>query len=726
MKRISSILFVVIFCCNHLLAKESFQFESFVRGDYDLPAAVEMKPMRDPRFYLSMVENGSKIAIYAYKTGKQTDVFLDLTSVKGTAPERMVGFILNEQENKALIWYLEAPIYRRSFMTEYYLYDKRRNTIEPLSQAGAQRDAKFSPDGRSVAFARDQNLFIRRLDFGTEIQVTTDGKHNAIINGTSDWVYEEEFATTSAFEWSPDSKYLCYVKFDEQEVMDFQVPLYGAFTHPLKTSKYHASSYRFKYPSAGEPNSKVTVYAYQLQTRSSKKMNVPMAEDDYIPRIRFTRNSNQLAVMTLNRAQNQFKMYYVNPKSAQSTLILSDRSETYLEPKYDDICFLPNGFTYLSEKDGYQHLDFYGQTGGQKKTLTKGNWNVLSVIGCDTLQNKFYFISNEKGTLDQGVMSVDLKGKMLPIAAETGYNVGSFNSDYSLFVHQWSNINTPSMSKLIEVKTGKMLRVLDDGTAYQKRIEELEFGKKQLVSIPVSGGISLNAWVLMPKGFRADVKYPVVLIQYNGPASQMVKNVFDPGWEYLLAQEGFVVVCADARGTGGRNRSFTNTSYMNLGQVESEDMIAVAGWLKNQSYADASRVGIWGWSYGGTTTLMCLSNGKNPFKAGIAVAPVVDWRYYNTIYTERYMKTPNENMDGYDQTSMMKRAGQINGKLLMIFGMADDNVRSNQYMDFNEALIEAGIQYETQLYPVSNHSIPGLKHQLHLYRRMLNFFKAEL
>jgi len=722
--------FVILWACSFcMLAVQAvrpvLELDSVVTGTYNALTLPDMKPMLDAKLYTCLDEAGQHIMSYQFLTGKQVEILFDLDKVKGDGPERIVGYEFSPSEAKMLVWTEKTPIYRRSFMTEYYVYDRKRNTIEALSKNGAQRNARFSPDGRSIAFVRDNNLFIRRLDFGTEIQVTTDGVRNSVINGATDWVYEEEFIETGAFDWSADSKFLAYIRFSEKDIPFYSFPLFGNSVSIQKRQKYYPGQFSFKYPSSGEPNSVATVWAFNLQTRSARQMDLPVAEEDYIPRIRFTRNSSQLAVMTLNRSQNTFKMYFANPKSAQSTLILTEQSETYLDPMYDAIRFKSNYFTYVSEKDGFRHLYLYGATGGLQKQLTSGTWDLTKFIGCDTIKNVFYFQSDEDDPTRRAVYSIDLKGKKACLTTRNGVNDAFFNADYTCFVQTWSDLNTPPVYTLHDGQ-GLELRALENNKKLRNELADLGFKEKQFIKVPAADGQQLNGWMLKPLDFSNERKYPVVLVQYSGPDSQFALDTYDFDWEYFLAQEGYAVVCVDGRGTGGRGAAFRKSTFMNLGLQELQDQIAVAGWLKSQNWVDGARIGIWGWSYGGFMTLMCMTDPASTFKAGIAVAPVCDWHYYNTVYTERFMRTPKENPDGYDRTSPILRAGDLKGNLLLVHGLADDNVRANQSMDMAEALILKGKQFDMQVYPTSSHSILGDTYRKHLYRKMFDFFKKNL
>jgi dipeptidyl-peptidase 4 len=725
MKRILILCTCLFLVFSAQAAKPLLELDSVVTGKYNALSLPDMKPMLDAKYYTCLDEVGKHIISYAFLTGKQTEVLFDLDKIKGQGPEKIIGYEFSPTEAKILVWTEKVPIYRRSYMTEYYVYDRKRNTIEPLSVNGAQRNARFSPDGRSIAFVRDNNLFIKRLDFGTEIQVTTDGVRNVVINGATDWVYEEEFMETGAFDWSPDSKFLAYVRFSEKDIPTYSFPLYGALVSKLKHQKYYPGQYSFKYPSSGEANSVVTVWAFNIQTRSARQMDLPMAEEDYVPRIRFTRYSNQLAVMTLNRAQNTFKMYFSNPKSAQSTLILTEQNETYVDPMVDAIRFNSKYFTYVSEKDGFRHLYLYGANGGLQKQLTSGKWDLTKFIGCDTVKNVFYYQSDEDDATRRAVYSVDLKGKKVCLTTRKGVNDAFFNADFSCSVQTWSDINTPPVYTLND-PTGLELRGIENNKKLRSELADFGFKDKQFIKVPAADGQILNGWMLKPNDFSNDKNYPVVMVQYGGPDSQQALDNYDFDWEYSLAQEGYVVVCVDGRGTGGRGTAFRHSTYTLLGLQETQDQLAVANWIKNQTWADGARIGIWGWSFGGYMTLMCMTDPATIFKAGVAVAPVCDWHYYNTVYTERFMRTPKENPDGYEKTSPLLRAANLKGSLLLIHGLADDNVRANQSLDMSEALIRAGKQFDMQVYPTSSHSILGDTYRMHLYRKMFEFFKHNL
>ncbi|MDD4922973.1 MAG: S9 family peptidase [Bacteroidales bacterium] len=706
-------------------AKQELSLDSIVSKAYRSVAIPEIRSMQDARYYSCIDESRKRLIQYSYSSGKQEAIILDIEKAKGVSLKKLIGYTFNSTETKVLVWCEKNPIYRHSFTTEYYLYDRKRNVTEPLSENGAQRDARFSPDGRSVAFVRNNNLYIKRLDYGTEIPVTSDGEENSLINGVSDWVYEEEFAETCAFDWSPDSKILAYVKFNEKAVPTYSFPLFGAIQSKQKQDAYYPGQYSYKYPSAGNVNSTVSLYAFNIQIRSAKKIDLPIADDDYIPRIRFTRNNNQLAVMTLNRAQNVFKMFYANPKSAQSLLILTDQSEKYVEPMYDAMQFSTKNFTYVSEKDGYRHLYLYGINGNLQNQLTSGKWDLTKFLGCDTIKNVFYYQSTEDGPTQRTLYSIDLKGRKQPISLKSGVNEASFNADYSYFVKTWSDIKTPQVNSICNA-LGEEVHTIENNKELRAALSKFKYADKTFLTIPAADGQKLNGWILKPSNFDKTKKYPVLQIQYSGPDAQLALDEFHFDWEYYLAEKGYIVVCVDGRGTGGRGEAFRKSTWCHLGIQETQDQVATANYLKKQPYVDGSRIGIWGWSYGGYVSLMSMTDQSAVFKTGIAVAPVCDWRYYNTIYAERFMRMPKENQAGYNAGSPLLRASALKGRLLLIHGMVDDNVRANQSMDMAEALIQAGIQFDMQVYPTSSHSISGEIYRRHLYHTMADFLFKNL
>lgn len=700
---------------------KSVSLKEITDGMFRQKTAVgEMRSLPDGEHYTAMNAERNMIIKYSYRTGKAVDTLFNATTARECEFTKFDGYTISSTGHHILVWRETEPIYRRSYKAAVYDYDVRRNYIKPITDSKEKvMIPTFSPDGRMCAFVKDNNIWIRKFDFDTEVQVTKDGALNKILNGTTDWVYEEEFAVTNLMAWSPDSEYLAYVRTDETEVPEYSMQVYGEGLYP--------SYYNFKYPKAGQKNSMVSVKAYSVQTRDTKHLDVPMDEDGYIPRITFTQNASQLAVMTLNRHQNIFNMYYVNPKSGVSRLILREENECYVDSEWlSSIHFLSNGFTYVSEQDGYAHIYLYSPTGVLQKQITQGNWDVTRLIGYDEATKNTYYESAEESPLRRAVYKIDAKGVKTRLTPEEGTNSAAFSANYAYFVNRYSNANTPMRITVNETKSRKVLRTLQDNAELRERLAQYHFGKKEFFTLTTKSGFELNAWMVKPVNFDESKKYPVMMTQYSGPNSQQVLDSYSFDWEQYLAANGIIVVCVDGRGTGARGEAFRKCTYLRMGEKESQDQVEAAQALGQYPYIDAGRMAIWGWSFGGYNTLMALSVGHGTFKVGIAVAPPTDWKYYDTVYTERYMRTPQENFDGYAATSPLKKVKDLEGKLLLIHGTADDNVHFMQSMEYAEALVQAGKQFDMHVYKDRNHGISGGNTRYHLYTKMSNYLFENL
>lgn len=700
---------------------KSVSLKEITDGMFRQKTAVgEMRSLPDGEHYTAMNADRNMIVKYSYRTGKAVDTLFNATTARECEFTKFDGYTISSTGHHILVWRETEPIYRRSYKAAVYDYDVRRNYIKPITDSKEKvMIPTFSPDGRMCAFVKDNNIWIRKFDFDTEVQVTKDGALNKILNGTTDWVYEEEFAVTNLMAWSPDSEYLAYVRTDETEVPEYSMQVYGEGLYP--------SYYNFKYPKAGQKNSTVSVKAYSVQTRDTKHLDVPMDEDSYIPRITFTRNASQLAVMTLNRHQNIFNMYYVNPKSGVSRLILREENECYVDSEWlSSIHFLSNGFTYVSEQDGYAHIYLYSPTGVLQKQITQGNWDITRLIGYDEATKNTYYESAEESPLRRAVYKIDAKGVKTRLTPEEGTNSAAFSANYAYFVNRYSNANTPMRITVNETKSRKVLRTLQDNAELRERLAQYRFGKKEFFTLTTKSGFELNAWMVKPANFDESKKYPVMMTQYSGPNSQQVLDSYSFDWEQYLAANGIIVVCVDGRGTGARGEAFRKCTYLRMGEKESQDQVEAAQALGQYPYIDAGRMAIWGWSFGGYNTLMALSVGHGTFKVGIAVAPPTDWKYYDTVYTERYMRTPQENFDGYAATSPLKKVKDLEGKLLLIHGTADDNVHFMQSMEYAEALVQAGKQFDMHVYKDRNHGISGGNTRYHLYTKMSNYLFENL
>ena len=732
----------------------------------------EMRSMPDGEHYTAMNDARNMIIKYSYRTGNPVDTLFNTEKARECTFDKFDGYTISSTGHHILVWRDTEPIYRRSFKANVYDYDVRRNYVKPISDSkGKQMIPTFSPDGRMVAYVSDNNIWIRKFDYDTEVQVTKDGEMNKILNGITDWVYEEEFAVTNLMAWSPNSEQLAFVRFDESEVPEYSMQMFGEGLYP--------GYYNYKYPKAGEKNSKVTLHSYDVTTKDTKELKVPVEADSYIPRIVFTNNDDQLAVMTLNRHQNVFNMYYANPKSGVFRLILRDENKAYVDSEWlNSIHFYANSFSYVNEQDGYAHIYLYSPTGVMQRQVTKGNWDVTAFLGYDEATKTVYYESAEESPIRRAIYKIDAKGVKTKLSTQEGTNNATFSDNFAYYVNQYSNANTPvkitvnetKSNKVLraiykidakgvktklstqegtnnatfsdnfayyvnqysnantpvkitvnETKSNKVLRVLQDNARLVDKLAGYSYAEKEFIKVRTASDYELNAWIVKPVDFDESKKYPVLMFQYSGPNSQQVLDKYSFDWEQYLAANGIITVCVDGRGTGARGEAFRKCTYLRMGELESKDQVEAAQALGKLPFVDKNRMAIWGWSFGGYNTLMAMSVGNGTFKAGIAVAPPTDWKYYDSVYTERFMRTPKENFEGYAATSPIRLAKDLQGKLLLIHGTADDNVHFQQTMDYAESLVQAGKQFEMQVYKDRNHSIYGGNTRYHLYTRMSNF-----
>ena len=680
----------------------------------------EMRSMPDGEHYTAMNDARNMIIKYSYRTGNPVDTLFNTEKARECTFDKFDGYTISSTGHHILVWRDTEPIYRRSFKANVYDYDVRRNYVKPISDSkGKQMIPTFSPDGRMVAYVSDNNIWIRKFDYDTEVQVTKDGEMNKILNGITDWVYEEEFAVTNLMAWSPNSEQLAFVRFDESEVPEYSMQMFGEGLYP--------GYYNYKYPKAGEKNSKVTLHSYDVTTKDTKELKVPVEADSYIPRIVFTNNDDQLAVMTLNRHQNVFNMYYANPKSGVFRLILRDENKAYVDSEWlNSIHFYANSFSYVNEQDGYAHIYLYSPTGVMQRQVTKGNWDVTAFLGYDEATKTVYYESAEESPIRRAIYKIDAKGVKTKLSTQEGTNNATFSDNFAYYVNQYSNANTPVKITVNETKSNKVLRVLQDNARLVDKLAGYSYAEKEFIKVRTASDYELNAWIVKPVDFDESKKYPVLMYQYSGPGSQQVLDKFGVSWETYMASQGYVIVCVDGRGTGGRGAEFAKSTYLNLGVKEAKDQVETALYLGRQPYVDKNRIGIWGWSYGGYMTIMSMSEGTPVFKAGAAVAPVTDWNYYDTVYGERFMRTPKENAEGYKASSAFTRANNLHGNLLLVHGMADDNVHFQNCAEYAEHLVQLGKQFDMQVYTNRNHSIFGGNTRLHLYTKLTNFFNREL
>ncbi|MEX6627116.1 S9 family peptidase [Tenacibaculum salmonis] len=674
-----------------------------------------LNSMNGDYYSLLSTKNGtSTVGKYSYKTLEKVETIVNGADLNGLKTFKSYSF--NNDETKLILGTNFKKIFRHSFLGTFYMYDVASKSLKLIGE-DIQRPT-FSPDSKKVAYAKDNNLFIRDFSDNTIIQVTNDGEKNKIINGITDWVYEEEFAFVKAFEWSANGNNLAFLRFDESAVKTFSMDMYGKGIYPTQQV--------FKYPKAGEENAKVTLHIYTLSTNGTAKMI--FGDYEYIPRINWTKDDNVLAVRTLNRHQNDLKMYFVNAKTYDTSLILNEKDAAFVEVN-DDLTFLDgNSFIWSSEKDGFNHMYHYNNKGELINQVTKGAWEVTTYYGFDADKKTIYYQSVENGSINRGVYSISLTGENKTLLSNpSGTNRGAFSKNMNYFINTFSDANTPNVYSLRN-NTGKVLKTIKDNAALKQVVAGYNLSKKEFSTINVNGN-DLNMYTIKPANFDANKKYPVLMYQYSGPGSQSVKNSWNNAndyWHQMLAQNGYIVVCVDGRGTGFKGRDFKKVTYLNLVKYETEDQIAVAKKLAALPYVNEKRVGIWGWSFGGHMSTNCILKGNDVFSTAIAVAPVTTWRFYDSIYTERYMRTPEENPTGYDSNSPLNYPELLKGKYLLIHGTGDDNVHVQNAYRMAEALIQANKQFEWGMYPDKDHGIYGGNTRLHLYTKMTNFIKNNL
>ena len=727
------VLFYALLCLVSVQAQK-VTLQDVVNGTYRAQSIYGLKPMLDGEHYTQISKDHKRIVKYSFKTGKEVATIFDVATARNSTLKSFDDYIMSPDESLILIQTETKPIYRRSFTAVYYLYNVKNRTLEPLSNNGPQQVPLFSPDSHQIAFVRNNNIYLIKLLFGnSESQVTKDGEYNKVLNGIPDWVYEEEFGFNRAFDFSADSRMIAYIRFDESQVPMFSFPWYKGMAPEKKEYATYPGSYNYKYPKAGVSNSKVSVHTFDIKSHVTRKMELPIDSDGYVPRIKFTSDPEKLAIMTLNRHQNRFDIYMANPRSAICKVAIRDEAEQYIkEQAYSDIVFYPEHIVLMSERDGYNHLYLYTIGGNLVKQITKGNFEVKEFLGWDQKANVFYYTSNEGSPLRTAVYKIDGKGKKTKLSTRTGTNSALFSKNLNYYINTYSSAQTPTLITLNNTKGQEMVTLLDN-KELKSKIAQLNMPTKEFFTFKTKEGVELNGWMMKPANFNPSKKYPVIMHQYSGPGSQQVLDKWGIGsfgdggmFEAVMCDKGYIMVCVDGRGTGGRGAAFEKCTYLSIGVKEAIDQAQAAKYLSTLPYIDGSRIGIWGWSYGGYNTLMSMSEGSGAFKAGVAIAAPSDWRFYDSVYTERFMRTPKENGDGYNSSSAINRVHQLKGKLLLIHGSADDNVHFQNFMEYNEALIQANVQFETQIYTNRNHGISGGNTRNHLMNRVANFFLQNL
>lgn len=683
--------------------------------------AQSVTPMNDDKHY-AILENGVFIEKYEFKSGKQTTTLARSSEIVNPETDKSVGriddFSFSRDEQFMLISTETEYIYRRSSESYFWIYDIKNKTTEPIFKDKI-RLAEFSPNNKHIAFVYKSNLYVKDLSSKKITQITNDGKDRNIINGTTDWVYEEEFAITKGFEWSPDGNKIAFFKFDESKVKEFNM---------LTWDHLYPSEHRFKYPKAGEDNSVVDVFIYDLNSQKSTKLNTGSENDQYIPRFYWLPNSNTLTVLIMNRLQNHYELVQYNHDGFDKRSVYKEDNKYWID--VPEIFFTSDGKQMIlnSEKDGYNHIYIVETSDGTSTQLTKGEWDIESIIGVDENNKKIYFSAWMETPLETVVASVSMDGKTEIISKKKGSNSAIFSTKFGYYFNTYSSSTAPPEVNLFNSK-GKLVRNIVSNNALKEKLKKYQISYPEFFTFKTSEDISLNAWMIKPSNFDKNKEYPVLMHVYGGPGSQTVENkwnAFDFFWYQILADKGYIIVSVDNRGTGARGEEFKKCTYLQIGKHETEDQIEGAKYLANLPYVDSKRIGIWGWSYGGYMSTLCITKGADVFKTAIAVAPVTTWRYYDNIYTERFMRTPQENADGYDDNSPINHVKKMKGNFLLIHGTSDDNVHYQNSMMLTDALVKANKQFEMFMYPNKDHGISGGITRYHLYVKLTDYIERKL
>ena len=720
--RLTFLFFVSVLASNTQAQKSELTLEDiWANRQFFASGLPEVRAMKDGKHFTELVNSpqGSCIVKNELSSGNTVDTLFRPEALQENGKTVSVAdYQLSEDESLILLSTEIEPIYRHSTKANHYVYSIADKQVKAVSANGKQMYATLSPDGKMAAFVRDNNLYVKDLAQNTEKQITSDGKKNEIINGATDWVYEEEFSFDQGYQWSPDGKYLAYYRFDESNVKEFNLTYYGEL-YP-KEDKY-------KYPKAGEENSKVEIYIYNLSAGKAVKSDVNKEADQYIPRIKWSADASKLCVMRMNRLQNKLELYLCDAGTGAASLIFTEENAAYIEVT-DDLTFLSNKkeFIWTSTRDGYNHIYLYDLTGKLKRKITSGKWDVTAFYGYDEKNSTVYYQAAMKNPMEKGVFSTTLSGKQKELNPAIGTNSAFFTKGYQYYFITNSRLNQPPVVTLYN-SSGKKIRTINDNMKVKESMDKFNMTAPEFFQFQTSENISLNGWMIKPSGFDPSKKYPVVQYMYGGPNSQTVKDEWaGPNyfWFQLLAQKGYIVVSVDNRGTGARGEAFNKCIYKQLGHLETIDQIEVAKWLGKQSFVDASRIGAWGWSYGGYMTSLLMTKGADFFKAAIAVAPVTNWKYYDTIYTERYLQTPQLNPKGYEDNSPINYTNLMKGNYLIIHGTTDDNVHMQNAMEMVSSLVKDKKQFDSFFYPNKAHGIGGVR--IHLYQMMTDWFSENL
>ena len=732
MKRLLFIFTALFMLTAHVSAGGKITIPDITSGKFAAKTVNGINPIEGTDTYARISDDGKRVDCYSFKTGKLLRNLFDVSNTMGKKIDSFDGYILSPDGTRMLIQTKTKSIYRRSFTAVYYLYNIASRKLEPLSDGGPQQVPVWSKDGLQVAFVREGNIYLVKLLYdNAEVQVTKDGKFNEVINGLPDWVNEEEFGFNRALTFNADGTMICWLRYDEKDVKTYSLQMYKGMKPEKQENAVYPGFYSYKYPKAGEDNSKVTAWSYDIKSHRISKLQVPLDADGYMPRIKATDDASKVVVYTMNRHQDELCLYSVNPRSTVAQLIVKEHVEKYVkEEAMEAVTFIGNNVLLPSDRSGFMKLYIYSMNGQLHRTIG-GDYDITAVYGYDAKTGDVYYQAAALGPSDRQVYVAHKNGKTARLSDKKGWNTALFSGDYQYFVNTWSDYNTPYVVTTRD-NNGRVISTLQDNADLKAKVAENGFAKREPFSFTTSEGVQLNGWILKPLNFDASKRYPVIMHQYSGPGSQQVTDSWSAGsmgqggaFDSYLAQQGFIVVSVDGRGTGGRGADFEKCTYLKIGDLESKDQVEAALYLGSLPFVDKDRIGIWGWSYGGFNTLMSMSEGRGVFRAGVAIAPPTSWRFYDSIYTERYMRTPKENPDGYDVNPIV-RAQKLHGALLLCHGTADDNVHPQNSYEYAEALVQADKDFRELYYTNRNHSIYGGNTRNHLLRQVANFFVTEL
>ena len=732
MKRLLFIFTALFMLTAHVSAGGKITIPDITSGKFAAKTVNGINPIEGTDTYARISDDGKRVDCYSFKTGKLLRNLFDVSNTMGKKIDSFDGYILSPDGTRMLIQTKTKSIYRRSFTAVYYLYNIASRKLEPLSDGGPQQVPVWSKDGLQVAFVREGNIYLVKLLYdNAEVQVTKDGKFNEVINGLPDWVNEEEFGFNRALTFNADGTMICWLRYDEKDVKTYSLQMYKGMKPEKQENAVYPGFYSYKYPKAGEDNSKVTAWSYDIKSHRISKLQVPLDADGYMPRIKATDDASKVVVYTMNRHQDELCLYSVNPRSTVAQLIVKEHVEKYVkEEAMEAVTFIGNNVLLPSDRSGFMKLYIYSMNGQLQRTIG-GDYDITAVYGYDAKTGDVYYQAAALGPSDRQVYVAHKNGKTVRLSDKKGWNTALFSGDYQYFVNTWSDYNTPYVVTTRD-NNGRVISTLQDNADLMAKVAESGFAKREPFSFTTSEGVQLNGWILKPLNFDASKCYPVIMHQYSGPGSQQVTDSWSAGsmgqggaFDSYLAQQGFIVVSVDGRGTGGRGADFEKCTYLKIGDLESKDQVEAALYLGSLPFVDKDRIGIWGWSYGGFNTLMSMSEGRGVFRAGVAIAPPTSWRFYDSIYTERYMRTPKENPDGYDVNPIV-RAQKLHGALLLCHGTADDNVHPQNSYEYAEALVQADKDFREVYYTNRNHSIYGGNTRNHLLRQVANFFVTEL